>query len=256
MTIAPEVKEPDLPPIPDGAVMVTLKIARFNPEDPDSAGFQSFRVPCLPSDRLLNLLIYVKSYLDGTLTFRRSCAHGVCGSDAMRINGRNRLACKVFVDDEMKTGKGAIMIEPILGLPVIKDMIVDMEPFMAHYRAVMPFLVNDTEPGPRERLQSPEDRARFDDTTKCILCACCTTSCPSFWARGEYVGPAAIVQAHRFIFDTRDQAAEDRLAVLNEPDGIWRCRTVFNCTEACPRGIQVTKAIGEVKEALRTGVIA
>jgi succinate dehydrogenase / fumarate reductase iron-sulfur subunit len=145
-----------------------------------------------------------------------------------------------------------------LGLKVIKDLIVDMEPFFAHYRSVMPYLVNDTAlpADGKERLQSVPDRERFDDTTKCILCACCTTSCPSFWAKGEYVGPAAIVQAHRFIFDSRDQAAEQRLAVLSEPDGIWRCRTVFNCTEACPRGIQVTKAIGEVKEAMRTGVIA
>src|SRR3954463_5634882 len=140
-TIAPEVdaKDPELPPIPDGAVMVTLKIARFNPEDPDSAGWQSFRVPCLPTDRLLNLLHYVKWYLDGTLTFRRSCAHGVCGSDAMRINGVNRLACKVLMRD-MRPKKGAkklpIPIEPIRGLPVEKDLVVDMEPFFDAYRAV------------------------------------------------------------------------------------------------------------------------
>ena len=224
--------------IRDSTMNVRLKIKRFNPETDKKPYWKEYELDMEPKDRVLDALHEVKWTQDGTLSLRRSCAHGVCGSDAMRINGRNRLACKVFVDDEMKTGKGAIMIEPILGLPVIKDMIVDMEPFMAHYRAVMPFLVNDTEPGPRERLQSPQDRERFDDTTKCILCACCTTSCPSFWARGEYVGPAAIVQAHRFIFDTRDQAAEERLAVLNEPDGIWRCRTVFNCTEACPRGIQ------------------
>ena len=137
-------------------------------------------------------------------------------------------------------------------------MIVDMDPFFAHYRSIMPFLVNDT-PLPangRERLQSPEDRQRFDDSTKCILCACCTTSCPSFWARGEYIGPAAIVQAHRFIFDSRDQAAQERLEILSDVDGVWRCRTAFNCTEACPRDIKVTKTIGEVKDALRTGVIA
>jgi succinate dehydrogenase / fumarate reductase iron-sulfur subunit len=118
---------------------------------------------------------------------------------------------------------------------------------------VIPYLVNETDPGPRERLQSPDERARFDDTTKCILCAACTTSCPSFWARGDYVGPAAIVQAHRFIFDSRDQAAEQRLEILSDTDGVWRCRTIFNCTEACPRGIEVTKAIGEVKQAIATG---
>jgi succinate dehydrogenase / fumarate reductase iron-sulfur subunit len=179
----------------------------------------------------------------------------VCGSDAIRLNGRNALACKVLIKDAVQNGQ--ITVEPILGLPVMKDLIVDMEPFFAHYRAVMPYLVNN-DPLPadgKERRQNQADRERYDDTTKCILCACCTTSCPSFWARGDYVGPAAIVQAHRFIFDTRDQAAQERLEVLADTDGIWRCRTNFNCTEACPRGIQVTKAIGEVKEVLRTGVI-
>src|SRR3954451_4024525 len=188
------------PPVPEGAVMVTLKIARFNPEDPDTAGWQSFRVPCLPTDRLLNLLHYVKWYLDGTLTFRRSCAHGICGSDAMRINGVNRLACKVLVRD---VGHH-VTVEPLMGFRVIKDLVVDMEPFFAQYRSVLPFFINDSRPPERERIQSVEDRERFDDTTKCILCAACTTSCPSFWADDEFVGPAAIVNAHRFIFDSRD----------------------------------------------------
>lgn len=232
---------------------VHLKIKRFNPEKDKKPYWGEYDVEMEGTDRVLDALHEVKWSMDGTLALRRSCAHGVCGSDSMRINGRNRLACKVLIQDEI--GNGTITIEPILGLRVVKDLIVDMEPFFAHYRAVMPFLVNDTDPGARERLQSPEDRERFDDTTKCILCACCTTSCPSFWARGDYVGPAAIVQAHRFIYDTRDQAAQQRLDILSDPDGIWRCRTVFNCTEACPRGIQVTKAIGEVKEAIRTGRI-
>ncbi|MGY4710282.1 succinate dehydrogenase iron-sulfur subunit [Mycolicibacterium sp. CBM1] len=254
MTISPEVdtREPALPPIPDGAVMVTLKISRFNPEDPDSAGFQSFRVPCLPSDRLLNLLIYVKSYLDGTLTFRRSCAHGVCGSDAMRINGVNRLACKVLMRDLLpkKDKPLTITIEPIRGLPVEKDLVVNMEPFFDAYRAVKPYLITSGNAPTRERIQSPTDRARYDDTTKCILCACCTTSCPVYWNEGSYAGPAAIVNAHRFIFDSRDEGAAERLDILNDVDGVWRCRTTFNCTDACPRGIEVTKAIQEVKRAL------
>ncbi|BBY54862.1 succinate dehydrogenase iron-sulfur subunit [Mycobacterium koreense] len=250
---APEAGDPPLPPVPDGAVMVTLKIARFNPEDPDAAGFQSFRVPCLPTDRVLNLLIYVKSYLDGTLTFRRSCAHGVCGSDAMRINGYNRLACKVLMRDLLpKNPKKqlTLTIEPIRGLPVEKDLVVDMEPFFDAYRAIKPFLITHGNQPTRERIQSPEDRHRFDDTTKCILCAICTTSCPVFWSEGSYFGPAAIVNAHRFIFDSRDEGAAERLDILNEVDGVWRCRTTFNCTEACPRGIEVTKAIQEVKRAL------
>src|SRR5690349_11079004 len=230
--------------------MVTLKIARFNPEDPDAAGYQSFRVPCLPSDRLLNLLHYVKWYLDGTLTYRRSCAHGICGSDAMRINGVNRLACKVLLKDLMTKDGEEITIEPIKGLPVLKDLIVDMEPFFAAYRAVKPFLVSYGNEPTKERLQSAEDRARFDDTTKCILCAACTSSCPVFWNDGQYFGPAAIVNAHRFIFDSRDEGSEERLEILNDAEGVWRCRTTFNCTDACPRGIEVTKAIQEVKRAL------
>lgn len=248
-----EAGDPPLPPVPDGAVMVTLKIARFNPEHPDTAGWQSFRVPCLPTDRLLNLLLYVKGYLDGTLTFRRSCAHGVCGSDAMRINGVNRLACKVLMRDLLpkKPGKQlTVTIEPIRGLPVEKDLVVDMEPFFDAYRAVKPYLITSGNPPTRERIQSATDRARYDDTTKCILCACCTTSCPVYWSEGSYFGPAAIVNAHRFIFDSRDEAAAERLDILNEVDGVWRCRTTFNCTEACPRGIQVTQAIQEVKRAL------
>src|SRR6187401_2259281 len=171
MTITPDVasptpSDPDLPPIPDGAVMVTLKIARFNPEDPDTAGFESFRVPCLPSDRLLNLLHYVKWYLDGTLTFRRSCAHGVCGSDAMRINGVNRLACKVLMRDMLpKDGKSlTISVEPIRGLPVEKDLVVNMEPFFDAFRAVKPYLMTSGNEPTRERIQSQADRARFDDT--------------------------------------------------------------------------------------------
>jgi succinate dehydrogenase / fumarate reductase, iron-sulfur subunit len=254
--------DPPLPAIPEGSVMVTLRIARFNPENPDqyadSGGWQSFRVPCLPTDRLLNLLIYIKSYLDGTLTFRRSCAHGVCGSDAMRINGVNRLACKVLMRDLLpskprpnSSKKGlTITIEPIRGLPVEKDLIVDMEPFFDAYRAVKPYLITSGNPPTRERIQSQTDRARYDDTTKCILCAACTTSCPVFWNEGSYFGPAAIVNAHRFIFDSRDEAAAERLDILNEVDGVWRCRTTFNCTDACPRGIEVTKAIQEVKRAL------
>ncbi|MGQ9815953.1 MAG: succinate dehydrogenase iron-sulfur subunit [Candidatus Roseilinea sp.] len=232
---------------------VHLKIKRFNPEKDKKPWWGEYDVEVEPTDRVLDALHEVKWNIDGTLALRRSCAHGICGSDAMRINGRNRLACRQLIRDEIQNGQ--ITIEPLLGLPIIKDLIVDMEPFFAHYRSIMPYLVNDSDPGPRERLQSPEERARFDDTTKCILCAACTTSCPSFWARGEYVGPAAIVQAHRFIFDSRDQAAAERLAVLSDPNGVWRCRTVFNCTEACPRGIEVTKAIGEVKQAIATGKI-
>jgi succinate dehydrogenase / fumarate reductase, iron-sulfur subunit len=242
---------------------VTFRIRRYNPEvqGKNKPYWQEFQLKdCEANDRVLELLHRIKWEQDGTLTLRRSCAHGVCGSDAMRINGVNRLACKVLIRDLAPEGTTSlkVQIEPILGLPVQKDLVVDFEPFFEHYREVMPFFVNDT-PLPadgRERRQSQEDKDKFDDTTKCILCACCTTSCPSFWANGKYVGPAAIVQAHRFIFDTRDQAAKERLAILAEPNGVWRCRTIYNCTPACPRGIEVTKAIGEVKLAIQRGSTA
>lgn len=241
-------------------VDVTLRVRRYNPESTSQRKpyWQEFELKnCEPTDRVLDLLQRVKQQQDGTLSLRSSCAHGVCGSDAMRIDGRNRLACKCLIRDLAPSTATniKIQVEPILGLPVLKDLIVDMEPFFAHYREVMPWFIND-EPVPangRERLQSAEDRERFDDTTKCILCACCTTSCPSFWANGKYVGPAAIVQAHRFIFDSRDKGAAQRLNILAEPNGVWRCRTIFNCTPACPREIEVTKAIGEVKLAIMRG---
>jgi succinate dehydrogenase / fumarate reductase iron-sulfur subunit len=228
---------------------VTLTIFRFNPEKDKKHHYEKYKVEADATDRVLDLLEYVKGHIDGTLSFRRSCAHGVCGSDAMRINGRNYLACKVLVKDVGQK----ITVEPLLGLRVIKDMIVDMEPFFEHYRSVMPYFVNNDPTPKQEHLQSPEQRARFDDTTKCILCAACTTSCPSFWANDQYIGPAAIVAAHRFIFDSRDQAAAERLKILNDQFGVYRCHTIFNCTEACPREIQITRAIGEVKKAIATG---
>ena len=164
----------------------------------------------------------------------------------MLINGRNQLACKVLAQDVAPR----VTIEPIRGLAVLKDLIVDMEPFMDGYRSILPYLVNDSGEPEKERRQSPEDRHRYDDTTKCILCAACTTSCPVFWGDAGYVGPAAIVNAHRFIFDSRDEGGRERMKILSEKTGVFRCRTTFNCTDACPRGIEVTKAIQEVKRAI------
>lgn len=227
-------------------MQVDLRILRYDPERDRKPHWESYAVEADPMDRVLDLLHKVKYEVDGSLSFRRSCGHGICGSDAMLINGRNRLACKVRVD---QLGR-KVSVAPLPGLPTVKDLVVDMDGFFARYRKIMPFLVAEGPLPERERLQSPGDRARYDDTTKCILCAACTSSCPSFWAKADYVGPAAIVNAHRFIFDSRDEAAEDRLEILADADGVWRCRTIFNCTDACPRGIHVTRAILEVSSAI------
>jgi len=229
-------------------MQVRLKIRRFNPEIDPQPQWREYTVEVEPTDRVLDALHAVKWYHDGSLTFRRSCAHGICGSDAMLINGRNRLACKVLI----KELKSPIVIEPMRGFQVIKDLVVDMSGFFGKYRAIKPYLMAQDPPPEKERRQDPEQRVRYDDTTKCILCGACTTSCPSFWANKDYLGPAAIVQAHRFLFDSRDQGKDERLSILNQQSGVWRCRTIFNCTDACPRGINVTKAIGEVKKLLLT----
>ncbi len=222
---------------------IELRIRRYNPEADQAPHWETYAVTADATDRVLDLLHQVKWHTDGTLTFRRSCAHGVCGSDAVLINGQNRLACQVLVRDVAPT----VSVEPVAGLPVIKDLLVDMEGFWAKYRAAMPYLVNDDVPADGlERRQSAADRDLYEDTSRCILCAACTTACPVFWTNPDYVGPAAIVNAHRFIFDSRDTAHEERLELMADADGVWRCRTVFNCVEACPRGINITRAILEV----------
>jgi succinate dehydrogenase / fumarate reductase iron-sulfur subunit len=230
-------------------VTVELKIKRYDPERDRGPHWETYRVDVEETDRVLDALHQVRWHQDGSLAFRRSCGHGVCGSDAMVINGENRLACVLLVSDVGHR----ITVEPLRGLTVLKDLVVDMEPFFEQYRSVKPWLVNDGDPGDRERLQSPEDRARYDDTTKCILCAACTTSCPIFWGNESYVGPAAIVNAHRFVFDSRDEAGTQRLDIVDDRSGVWACRTAFNCTDACPRGIKVTQAIEEVKRSLLRG---
>jgi succinate dehydrogenase / fumarate reductase iron-sulfur subunit len=225
---------------------IKLEVLRFNPEADKEPHWEKYLVPVQPMDRVLDALHWVKWNIDGSLTFRRSCAHGICGSDAMLINGVNGLACKLLVKDLRQP----ILVEPIRGMKVHKDLVVDMEPFFESYKRVLPFLINDDPMPSRERLQSPEDRARYDDTTKCILCAACTTSCPVYWSDDQYFGPAAIVNAHRFVFDSRDQGGAERLEILSEATGAFRCRTTFNCTDACPRGIHVTRAIQEVKREI------
>ncbi len=228
---------------------VRLRIRRFDPERDVAPHWEAYRVELEAGDRVLDALHAVRWHEDGTLAFRRSCAHGVCGSDAMVINGRNALACTLLLRD----AGPEVTVEPLRGLPVVKDLVVDMEPFFDQYRRVRPWLLADEgadRGGVGERRQSPEERARFDDTTRCILCAACTTSCPVYWGNDAFVGPAALVNAHRFVFDSRDAATEQRLADLDEATGAWACRTAFNCTDACPRGIRVTAAIEELKRAV------
>lgn len=227
-------------------MLVNVKIKRFNPEKDSRPYWSEHKVEARGTDRILDVMNKIKWEEDGTFTYRRSCAHGICGSDAVLLNGVNRLACSVLVQD---LGEN-ITIEPIRGLEVIKDLVVNMDPFFDSFKAILPYFINDSLEPSLERLQSIEERAVYDDSTKCILCACCTTSCPVFWTNGSYLGPAAIVNAHRFIFDSRDEGADERLSVLNQSNGLWRCRTAYNCTEACPRDIPVTKIIEEVKREL------
>ncbi|MFT4039960.1 MAG: succinate dehydrogenase iron-sulfur subunit [Thermomicrobiales bacterium] len=224
----------------------TFRIKRYDPDVDVKPYFKEYQLELEETDRVLDGLNAIKWDLDGTLTYRRSCAHGVCGSDAVRINGRNFLACKTL----MKEFGKKITVEPLIGYKVVKDLVVDMDPFFEGYKSVKPYLIAGEAPVGEERRQSQEQLERFENATKCILCAACTTSCPITWTNESFVGPAAIVNAARFIYDSRDEGAMDRLRILNTQSGVWRCRTVFNCTEACPREIEVTKTIEDVKRTL------
>lgn len=230
---------------------ITLKVRRYNPEVSEEPWWQEFKLEAEPTERVLDVLHRAKWYHDGTLALRRSCAHGVCGSDAMIVNGINVLACKVLVQDAAPH----ITVEPIRGLPVIKDLVVDMEAFFDGIKSVTPWLENDETPPNTERLQSQEEVDRFTEGTKCILCAACTTACPIFWTDDGYVGPAAIVQAHRFVYDSRDRGGEERMNKLADRSGVFRCRTTFNCTAACPRDIPVTELIQQLKRSITYGKV-
>ena len=230
-------------------IKLKVKILRFDPEQDKKARWVTYDAEAQSADRVVDVINEIKWYQEPGLTYRRSCLHGICGSDAMLINGRNRLACKTLVRDVAKDG-GTITIEPIRGLKVEKDLLVDMEPFFESYKAIMPYFINESPAPAAERIQSEAQAELMAHSSNCILCACCTTSCPIFWVNGSYLGPAAIVQAHRFIFDTRDEATQQRLNIMNQNTGVWRCRTAYNCTEACPRDIPITQLIEEVKRAV------
>ena len=230
---------------------VVLSIQRFNPETDNTPYFKDYEIDAKPEDRLLDSLMFIKTFVDGTLALRKSCAHGVCGSDAMVINGVERLACKTLIKD-VTHDDSRIKIEPLKSLPLERDLMVNFDKFFENYKIVKPFLININPVNEKERLQSPEDREKFDDATKCILCAACFSSCPVENEKNpKFIGPAAIVQAARFVFDSRDLGLNERLESLDAPDGVWACENKFNCTKVCPRGIKVTKNINFTKNKIK-----
>jgi succinate dehydrogenase iron-sulfur subunit len=224
-----------------------FSIYRYNPDIDEKPYMKDYDVRLEPTDKmLLDALVRIKS-IDDTLSLRRSCREGVCGSDAMNINGKNGLACITRLADL----KEPIELRPLPGLPVIRDLIVDMSQFFKQYHSIRPYLVNNDPPPETERLQSPEDRSELDGLYECILCACCSTSCPSFWWNPDkFVGPAGLLAAYRFIADTRDQATSERLDDLEDPYRLFRCHSIMNCVDVCPKGLNPTQAIGKIKDAM------
>ncbi len=227
---------------------IILRIRRFQPERDGEPYSEDFEVEVDPRSRVLDALIFVERRLDPTLTFRRSCAHGVCGSDAMVINGRERLACKTLVEDAAQADGEIVTLEPLRCLKPVRDLVVDEGPFFELYRSVKPYLVAGEAPPEEERRQSPAERKVIDETTNCILCASCYSSCPVVQGiNPRFIGPAAIVQAFRFDEDSRDKGFADRRPALDRPDGIWACENKFECTRVCPRDIRVTWHINALK---------
>ena len=229
-----------------------LSIYRYNPEVDAEPYMKDYElaIPAKSDPMLLTLLERLKAEQDPSITYRRSCREGVCGSDGMNINGTNGLACITHVSD-LKTDK--IVIRPLPGFPVIRDLVVDMSQFYQQYERVEPYLQNDEVAPAQERLQSPEERAQLDGLYECILCACCTSSCPSFWWNPEkFVGPAGLLQARRFLADSRDKATEHRLDKLQDPFSVFRCRTIMNCTNVCPKGLNPSQAIAKIRTQMLT----
>ncbi len=226
-----------------------FSIYRYCPEIGKKPYMQEFDLDVEKNNchMVLDALLAIKNTLDETLTFRRSCREGVCGSDGMNINGKNRLACTTHLSELQEP----IIIRPLPGLPVSRDLIVDMTQFYQQFEKVKPYLQNNTPPPAKERLQTPEERATLDGLYECILCACCSTSCPSFWWNPDkFIGPAGLLQAYRFIIDSRDTEATERLADLADPFSVFRCRGIMNCIDVCPKGLNPTKAINHIKERL------
>jgi succinate dehydrogenase / fumarate reductase iron-sulfur subunit len=231
---------------------ITLEIQRLNPAAETEPHFQKYDVEVKPTDRVLDAIIDVKRNQDGSLAFRRSCAHGVCGSDAMLINGKETLACKTLVQDVASADGDVVRLEPLKHQPVQRDLMVDQTRFFQNYRAVKPFFIAKEEglKAEKEQAQSVEERELFDEPTKCILCSACYSACPVLDKNPDFIGPAAIVQAARFVNDSRDKGLEPRLDILDQPNGVWPCENNFNCTEVCPREIPITKLINQTKRQI------
>ena len=230
--------------------MLQVSIYRFNPETDATPQMQDYSIDTGGKDLMvLDVLELIKAEHDSTVTYRRSCREGVCGSDGLNINGKNGLACITPLSEAVR--KNRLVIRPLPGLPVVRDLVVDMSLFYAQYEKVQPYLQNPTPAPAIERLQSPEERAQLDGLYECILCACCSTSCPSFWWNPDrFVGPAGLLQAYRFLADSRDTATEDRLAKLDDPFSVFRCHGIQNCVNVCPKGLNPTKAIGHIRTML------
>ena len=230
--------------------MLQVSVYRFNPETDAAPKMQEYQVETGGKDLMvLDVLEMIKAEHDATVTYRRSCREGVCGSDGLNINGKNGLACITPLSDAVKNNK--LVIRPLPGLPVVRDLVVDMSLFYAQYEKIEPYLQNNTPAPGIERLQSPEDRAKLDGLYECILCACCSTSCPSFWWNPDrFVGPAGLLQAYRFLADSRDQATDERLAKLDDPFSVFRCHGIQNCVNVCPKGLNPTRAIGHIRNML------
>lgn len=224
---------------------IVFKISRLNPQKSEGIPhYQSYTVKTSPGMTVLDALNEIKWQQDGTLTYRKSCRSGICGSCAMKIHGLNQLACETQIE---VLKKKEIVIDPLPGFKVLKDIVVDLDPFFEHLKRIKPYLINDEPPPDRERIQSPEDFKMISDPSACILCMSCTSSCPSFWSDPDYLGPAALYKAYRYIFDTRDFGLEDRIDMLDNKHGLWRCHTIFNCMDACPKKLKITQGISLLK---------
>ncbi|MCK5290736.1 MAG: succinate dehydrogenase iron-sulfur subunit [Thermoplasmata archaeon] len=228
--------------------LVVFRIFRFDPARNDAPTFQTYDLPDTAGMTILDALIHIKENMDSTLSFRRSCRSAICGSCAICANGKNLLACNTQVNDLKKV---RITLEPLPGFPMMRDLVVDWEPFFDQYRSVKPYMVARSTPPEKERIQDQKTRKAYDEAAQCIMCSACTSSCPVVWTDGNYLGPAALTKAWRFVADDRDEITRERLAMVNNEEGVWRCHTIFRCTDSCPKKIDTAGSI----ESLRKKII-